>query len=209
MRASEGPAGRILTFDPSGNLVATRNLGAGGFHFNRIDLAADQCTLFYTSGVAETIRRINVCSGALLPNLATLPGEIADLRVLPDGGLLVVDYDRGLVRLNAAGAETRVYPLGEVTAYAIALIDNGATALYGADHIDSTGSLLGRLDLNSGAATTLTATATDVRTFSIAPRLGWTAAIGSSHGGADVPTLSTWAIVVAMSALALLALRRL
>ncbi|HEY0143339.1 MAG TPA: hypothetical protein VGF48_20775 [Thermoanaerobaculia bacterium] len=211
--ASQGNAspGRILAFDPSGNLVATRNASVGTQDYYRLDLAADQCTLFYTDFSLTTIRRINVCSGAPLPDLATLPGEVRDLRVLPDGGVLVVDVDRGLVRLNAAGVETRTYPLGQVYPYAaIALIDNGATALYGGDHYDSSGTVLGRLDLNSGVATTLTGTASEGRTFSVAARLGWTAAIGaSSHGGADVPTLSTWAMLIAVAALGVLALRRL
>ncbi|HEX6159484.1 MAG TPA: hypothetical protein VF111_04910 [Thermoanaerobaculia bacterium] len=45
---------------------------------------------------------------------------------------------------------------------------------------------------------------------SVVPRAAWTAAIGQSfHSGADVPALSTWAIVIAMAALALVALRRM
>lgn len=211
--ASEGlaHAGRILSFDPAGNLVATRNLAVSANDDHRIDLAADQCTLFYTAGALTTIRRINVCSGAALPDFVTVPGgEIADLRVLPDGGLLVIDFSRGVIRFNAAGVETRTYPLGSVNAYAIALIDNGATALFGGDHDDGSGSLLGRLDLNTGAATTLTPTASEGLTFSIAARLGWTAAIGAaSHGGADVPALSTWAMLIAAAGMVLLALRRL
>lgn len=208
--ASQGTAGRILAFDPAGNLVATRDLGTTVGLYNRIDLAADQCTLFYT-GPFNRIGRMNVCSGAMLPDFVQLPAgsEITDFRILPDGGVLLYAFPRGMLRFDAAGVETRTYPLVQPSAYGIALTDNGTIALFGGDQ-EIQGTRLGRLDLATGAVTTLAETANEGYTFSVTPRLGWTAAIAAaSHGGADVPTLSQWAMGFAVALLALLALRRL
>jgi outer membrane protein assembly factor BamB len=75
-----------------------------------MDLAPDGCTLFYTS-IGRNVKRFNVCSNQQLSNLnaAPLPGAFAhDLRMLPDGGVLVANANV-ITRLNAAGAVTRTY----------------------------------------------------------------------------------------------------
>jgi hypothetical protein len=128
--------------------------------------------------------------------------------VLPDGDLLLAADSRGVVRLNASGVQTRVYPVPLLTALAIGLTDGGATALVGGATLTGNARLV-RLDLDSGEITTAAELLTeDPR--SVTPRYAWTAAIGeSSHGGVDAPALSTWAILIVTAALALLALRRL
>jgi hypothetical protein len=75
-----------------------------------IDLAPDGCTLFYTS-LGPNVKRFNVCNGLQLPNFnrAPLPGgETHDLRVLPDGGVLVSSGEV-IARLNASGTLIRTY----------------------------------------------------------------------------------------------------
>jgi hypothetical protein len=75
-----------------------------------IDLAPDQCTLFYTS-VGPNVKRFDVCTGVQLPNfnVAPLPGGLThDLRVLPDGGVLVASGEV-IARLNASGALVQTY----------------------------------------------------------------------------------------------------
>ena len=75
-----------------------------------VDLASDACTLFYTSW-GPNVKRFNVCTGVQRPNfnVAPLPGgEAHDLRVLPDGGVLVSSGDV-IARLNAAGALVQTY----------------------------------------------------------------------------------------------------
>lgn len=75
-----------------------------------LDLAADDCTLFYTS-VGPNVKRFNVCTGVQLPdfNTTALPGSFThDLRVLPDGGVLVAN-DTVITRLDASGAVVRTY----------------------------------------------------------------------------------------------------
>ena len=75
-----------------------------------MDLAADDCTLFYTS-IGPNIKRFDVCAGAQLPdfNTAALPGAFThDLRVLSDGGVLVSN-DTVIARLDATGALVQTY----------------------------------------------------------------------------------------------------
>jgi hypothetical protein len=81
--------------------------GAGAFW---IDLAADGCTLFYTSWSAN-VKRYDVCTRVQRTNFnkAPLPGgEAHDLRVLPDGGVLVSSGEV-IARLNASGTLVQTY----------------------------------------------------------------------------------------------------
>lgn len=76
-----------------------------------IDLGPDRCTMFYTSW-GPNVKRYNVCTGVQLPdfNVAPLPGAAQDLRVLPDGGVLV-SSGSVVARLNAAGVLTETYAI--------------------------------------------------------------------------------------------------
>ena len=75
-----------------------------------MDLAPDGCTMFYTSMGAH-VKRYDVCSGTQLSdfNAAPLPGGVThDLRVLPDGGVLVSSGEV-VARLNSSGVLTQTY----------------------------------------------------------------------------------------------------
>ena len=82
-----------------------------------MDLAPDGCTMFYTSFSAN-VKRYDVCANTQLPdfNAEPLPGAVAqDLRVLPDGGVLVAS-GQVVARLNGSGAITQTYEVpGENT----------------------------------------------------------------------------------------------
>jgi hypothetical protein len=85
-----------------------------------IDLAADGCTIFYTSW-GPNVKRFDGCTGVQLPdfNVAPLPGGAAqDLRVLADGGVLV-SSGQVVARLDATGALVQTYYVaGETTLWA-------------------------------------------------------------------------------------------
>jgi hypothetical protein len=74
-----------------------------------IDLAPDQCTMAYTS-FGPNVKRFDVCAGVQLPdfNVAPLPGDGQDLRILPDGGVLVSSGDV-IARLDASGGLVGTY----------------------------------------------------------------------------------------------------
>jgi outer membrane protein assembly factor BamB len=75
-----------------------------------IDLAADGCTLFYTSQGTQ-VKRFDACQNRQLAdfNVAPLPSGAAEgIRVLPDGGVLVAS-GAVVTRLNASGALVQSY----------------------------------------------------------------------------------------------------
>ncbi len=106
--AADGNA-KIRKVNASGNLlgnwiVATENRGT-----DWIDLAQDQCTVYYTSE-GQSIKRYNVCTNTQLSDFTdALPGAAAyALRILPTGGVLVADTDQ-IVRLDASGNIVQLY----------------------------------------------------------------------------------------------------
>jgi hypothetical protein len=75
-----------------------------------MDLASDGCTMFYTS-YGPNVKRFDVCTNAQLAdfNAAPLPGGVGhDLRILPDGGVLVSSGEV-VARLDASGVLSRTY----------------------------------------------------------------------------------------------------
>jgi outer membrane protein assembly factor BamB len=106
-----GCNGSILKFMPGSGVPAAEYMVApdvqGAFW---IDLGADGCTMFYTS-FGPNVKRFDTCGNVQLSNfnVAGLPGGIAqDLRVLPDGGILV-SSGQVIVRLNSQGSIVRTY----------------------------------------------------------------------------------------------------
>ncbi len=84
-----------------------------------IDLAPDGCTMFYTS-YGPNVKRVDVCTGTQLPdfNVAPVPGGVAhDVRVLPDGGVIVAAVGE-IARLNAAGVLVQSYTVPEPSYWA-------------------------------------------------------------------------------------------
>jgi len=143
-----GCSGTILKFAPGqapvSFAVAPDNQGAFW-----IDLAADACTMFYTSE-GPNVKRFDVCAGVQLPNFnqAALPGGMTqDLRVLPDGGVLV-SSGVVIVRLNSAGAPVQTYGIpGEASLWAgLDLVGDGT---FWAGNYES--SNVYRFDLATGA----------------------------------------------------------
>jgi hypothetical protein len=114
-----GCTGAILKIVPGQPAVsyAVAPEGQGSFW---IDLAPDGCTMFYTS-TGPNVKRFNVCTNQQLANFTAspLPGGVAhDLRVLPDGGV-IVSSGEVIVRLNASGAAVQMYGIpGEASLWA-------------------------------------------------------------------------------------------
>lgn len=141
-----GCTGAILKFvpgqPPQALAVAPEN--SGSFW---IDIAADGCTIFYTS-FGVKVKRFDACTGLQLPdfNAVPLPGTAQDLRILPDGGLIVSSGDM-IARLDAAGALVQTYGVpGEPSLWAgLDLVGDGT---FWAGNYES--SNVYRFDLASG-----------------------------------------------------------
>jgi hypothetical protein len=103
----------ILKFAPGGTspvmeyAVAEENQGVFW-----MDLAPDNCTMFYTS-IGPNVKRFDICANTQLPdfNAGPLPGGFThDLRVLPDGGVLVANAHL-VTRLDRFGVVTQTYQI--------------------------------------------------------------------------------------------------
>lgn len=195
---------RLLGVTPQGALRFDIALpGADG----PIDLAADQCTLFYWG--AGGIQRFNVCEGNPLTSfVASLPPHTRDFKILPDGGVLVLTAN-SLVRYSSGGVLVSTRPLTPSREYsALALGENGASAYL--DPSYDCNAVFQQVDITTGAV--IREVPTNVLfsyAYGIVPYRGWTAAIGATAHAAEVPALSTLAITALSLMLAVAALRRL
>ena len=98
----------IRKWSPAGVLLDTFNPSVSR-GTDWIDLAADQCTMRYTTE-DQSIRQFDVCTNTQLPNFASgLPGGVCFAhRILADGGSLVACQDR-VSKLDSTGAVTQTY----------------------------------------------------------------------------------------------------
>ena len=104
-----------------------------------IELAADNCTLFYTSE-GTLIKRFNVCTNTQLAdfNVAPLPGAAAyEHRILLPfqfgaGGLLVADSN-AVLRLDSSGNQVQTYTLPSTTFIFALNLDPNGTSFWTAD----------------------------------------------------------------------------
>jgi hypothetical protein len=112
------PQHPLLKFDPNGNLLAEFSPAMENRGIDWIDLAADQCTLLYTSE-GKRVMRFDVCQNKQLSDFAVLPllgpepsgGEVAfALRIRPNGEVLVAAWTR-VFRLSPTGAILHEYHL--------------------------------------------------------------------------------------------------
>ncbi|HEX7831861.1 MAG TPA: hypothetical protein VF787_19550 [Thermoanaerobaculia bacterium] len=98
---------RILTIDAQGTLQRNDALPVDAqLNVRAVDLAADQCTLFYAA--TRVIGRMNVCRGIALPDFAaSLTDSPLDVRATRDGEVIVA-YRSKIVRYDRFGIEQQV-----------------------------------------------------------------------------------------------------
>jgi hypothetical protein len=114
-----GPGGGIVAdrsikkYDPSGTLLAEFEVECEDRGSDWIELASDQCTMFYTSE-GTLVKRFDVCTNTQLPDFASgLSGRLYALRLLEDGSLLVAGQ-QNIQHLDSTGAIIGTYDvLGE------------------------------------------------------------------------------------------------
>ena len=99
----------LLRFDAYGNLAGAYAVSTEVEGSDWIDLAADQCTIFYTSQ-GTTVFRFNACSSQQLAPFATSLTTGLAVKILPDSSVLVADQ-KDIVHFDSGG---RV--IGKVTA---------------------------------------------------------------------------------------------
>jgi sugar lactone lactonase YvrE len=142
--------GDILKFSLSGDPQGSFNPARENRGTDWIDLAADDCTMYYTSE-GRSVKRFNVCTNTQLPDFATgLPGSNAyALRLLPGGGALVADTGY-IVHLDPSGNVVKAIPAsrfgGTSLLFALNLDPDGKT-FWTADFRDGK---ITRVDINTG-----------------------------------------------------------
>lgn len=121
---------RIRKFDSSGTFLTEFSPATEARGTDHIDLAADQCTMFYTSE-GNLMKRYNVCASTQLPDFASgLTGPCYAHRLRPNGEVLVACTTR-VLRLSPTGTLMQTY-LGSTygesdTLFALNLDPDGAT----------------------------------------------------------------------------------
>jgi hypothetical protein len=172
--------GDILKFNSTGSPLDSFDVATEARGSDWIDLAADQCTMFYTSE-GTLVKRYNVCTDTQLAdfNVAPLPGAAAyALRILPGGGVLVADSTVA-VRLDASGNQVQTYtPSLPASALFGLNVDPDGTSFWTADL--STGDIF-NFDIASG---------NELLTFNGNPNtdLGGLAVFGEFRAAEPTPT---------------------
>jgi len=118
----------IRKYDSAGNFLTEYTAATEARGTDFITLAADQCTMFYTSE-GTSVKRFDVCTNTQLADFATgLPGPVYQLKLLPTGGLLLAATSQAL-ELNSSGVVIGNYPadLGEGTLFALDRDPDGVT----------------------------------------------------------------------------------
>jgi len=125
----------LLKFDPYGNLVHGWSVTTEVEGSDWIDLAPDQCTIFYTSQ-GTTIFRFNACTGEQLPVFATGLHTALGLRVLPDGGALAADT-QDIVRFDSAGRNIMTYTASGEKCWVSVTLDRDGSSFWAVDYCTS------------------------------------------------------------------------
>ena len=145
---------QVLEFDSTGAPVAAFSPAVEHRGTDWIDLAADQCTLFYTSE-GKLIKRFDVCHNMQLPDFATLPiggvpGASAAyaLRIRPNGDVIVA-ASQEVFRLDSTGTIVQTYakPAAETSVLFALNLDADLTSFWTAGYASAN---VYRFDIASG-----------------------------------------------------------
>ncbi len=142
---------RITKYTSSGNILGIWHPAFGPRGLDWIDLAADQCTIYYTSE-GSTIKRFNVCTNTQLPDFASgLAAPCYALRIRSNGEVMVACQTQ-LERISTAGIVLQHYPTTDypgTSFFFAANLDPNGTSVWTGDY--PTG-LLYKINIATGAA---------------------------------------------------------
>lgn len=127
----------IQKYSPTGTLLETLPVDHEDRGSDWVELAADQCTLYYTSE-GDTVFRYNACTHTQLTPFATaLPGPCFANRLLTDGSMLV-GCQNGVVKLSTSGTIVTTFSaasLGLTGGFIFAMnLDPDGTTFWTADY---------------------------------------------------------------------------
>lgn len=116
----------LLKFDAYGNLAAAYSVATEVEGSDWIDLASDQCTIYYTSQ-GKSVFRFNACTGQQqAPFASNLTTGLA-VKILPDQSVLVADK-ADIIHFNSGGQNVQKYTAsGETCLVSLALDPDGSS----------------------------------------------------------------------------------
>ncbi len=148
--------GNLVKVDSNGHVVQTYTPDKEGSGADDIDLAADQCTMYYTSE-SGNVQRFDVCQNKQLPDFNSPSGDLGttcyNLRIRPNGEVLVA-CDLNVLRLGPDGSIKQRYAPADVSSSAGGLfalnLDNDGQHFFTATYQEGR---IWRIDIDSGAGT--------------------------------------------------------
>ncbi|HJP66951.1 MAG TPA: hypothetical protein VKA30_11690, partial [Actinomycetota bacterium] len=161
----------LLKYNAAGTQVASYAASPEGSHgTDRIDLANDQCTVYYTSQ-GKSVRSFNVCTNTQGPNVtSSLPGKTAtDVKILPGGDLLVADT-ASILRLSPSGSIVKTFDQPSRDCWSTLALGPSATSFWAGDKCASR---VYQFDTSSGSL---------VRSFATGTKTGTVNGLGVSGG---------------------------
>lgn len=136
----------IVKLDPYGVITAVYRPAVEQEGTDWIDLAADQCTLYYTSQGASVLR-FNACTGQQLAPLTTQLSEGLALRILPDTGVVVANL-KNILRFDGSGKLLQTYDAPGEDCWSALALDSDGVSFWATDYCTSD---VVRFNLNTGA----------------------------------------------------------
>ena len=135
----------MLKFDAYGNLEAAYTVSTEQEGSDWIDLASDQCTMFYTSQ-GTSVLRYNVCTKQQMPPFASGLNTALGVKVLPDQSVLVADK-QDIVRFDSAGRKIMTYNAAGKDCWVGLALDSDNASFWATDYCSSD---VVQFNINSG-----------------------------------------------------------
>ncbi len=135
----------IVKLDPYGTITAVYQPAVEQQGTDWIDLASDQCTIYYTSQ-GPSVLRFNVCTRQQMTPLTSQLTEGLALRILPDGGVVVADL-KNIKRFDASGKLLQSYDATGEDCWSGLTLDSDGTSFWATDYCTSD---VARFDLDKG-----------------------------------------------------------
>jgi PKD repeat protein len=135
----------IVKLDPYGTITAVFQPAVEQQGTDWIDLASDQCTIYYTSQ-GSSVLRFNACTRQQMTPLTTHLTEALALRILPDSGVLVADL-KNIKRFDASGKLLQTYDAPGEDCWSALTLDSDATSFWATDYCTSD---VARFDVDKG-----------------------------------------------------------
>jgi PKD repeat protein len=125
----------LLKFDAYGNLAAAYSVTTEVEGSDWIDLAADQCTIYYTSQ-GTTVFRFNACTGQQQAPFATGLNTGLGIKILPDSSILAADK-QDIVHFDSGGRVIGKYTAPGESCWVSLALDPDNKSFWAVDYCSS------------------------------------------------------------------------